>query len=221
MRNLKLTTEHSATVTLGALPSVSLQAVVTHDLSDRVFVAHVEPLPADKGSGSGSAVFVSCVLSDGSVAWRVDVTSVTSVTSVLGDECSGSVPFGFDAAARCCLAMDVNADALSVGLSSGHIMSLSPIDGHLPPRLEELGTIEGGVASLTYSPDGELLCVVTVRRLAFGYWGICSWLGARGSRRSSALLGAPRRSSTLLTRPLTRASFLFFFFSSRVMDRFY
>ena len=87
MRNLKLTTEHSAT--LGALPSVSLQAVVTHDLSDRVFVAHVEPLPADKASGSGSgsaSVVVSCVLSDGSVAWRVDVTSVTSVTSILGDE---------------------------------------------------------------------------------------------------------------------------------------
>lgn len=210
MRNLKLTTEHSAT--LGALPSVSLQAVVTHDLSDRVFVAHVEPLPADKASGSGSgsgsaSVVVSCVLSDGSVAWRVDVTSVTSVTSVLGDECSGSVPFGFDAAATCCLALDVNADALSVGLSSGHILSLSPIDGHLPPRLEELGTIEGGVASLTYSPDGELLCVVTVRRLAFGYWGICSWLVARGSRRFSGLL--------------TRAPFFFFFFSSRGMDRFY
>eukprot|EP00889_Picochlorum_renovo_P000983 jgi/Picre1/28013/NNA_000974.t1 len=107
---------------------------------DRVFICHTEE---DSVRGVQSVV-VSCV-EEGSVSWEINVMDE------LGD--------GDATVSDAILCMSLSHAALCVGLSTGHIMSID-VSGVGAMVAEEVGMIEGGIAGMEWSPDGEMVVIV-------------------------------------------------------------
>ena len=159
MRNVRLVTERNALARLVEDARISLHALVHADLSDRAYIAYAVGKFEDE---SPRRLVVSSVLPDGRSEWDVDVEDSSGIEGTGGDGVGEATVRG---GGSCCMALDANGDTLSVGLSSGRLLSLGPLGeggvGGGGPRFEELGYVEGGVVGLSYSPDGELVCVIT------------------------------------------------------------
>lgn len=169
MRNIKLVSERDSTVQyirgLEDDCSATATAIVPHDLSDRVFVSFVvgrqpacsTPHPnarhpsreldpaSDTNAIDACRVVVASILPDGTMEWQTDVLGALDP-----DERPVVCPDAL-------LALDMNSDALTVGLSTGHILSVV-IETR---QVTEVGCIDGGVAGMRYSPDGELIALVS------------------------------------------------------------
>lgn len=166
MRNIKLVSERDRYV-CGLSDEGTATAIVPHDLSDRVFVSLVverqqrpvcatlrppashPPHESDAVDATGldgaCRVVVVSILPDGSLEWQVEVLGALDL-----DERPVVAPDAL-------MALDMNNDALTVGLSTGHILSVD-IETR---RVSEVGCIEGGVAGMRYGPDGELIALVS------------------------------------------------------------
>ncbi|KAI8113033.1 hypothetical protein M9435_003039 [Picochlorum sp. BPE23] len=118
---------------------------------DRVFICHTE----EESVRGVQSVVVSCV-EEGSVSWEINVMDA------LGD--------GDATVSDAILRMSLSHAALCVGLSTGHIMSID-VSGVGAMVAEEVGMIEGGIAGMEWSPDGEMVVIV-------GGYGQCLLLTA-------------------------------------------
>lgn len=119
---------------------------------DRVFICHTEE---SVGSVREQRVVVSCV-EEGRVCWEIDVM----------DELRD----GDDVVSDAIVCISLSQGVLCVGLSTGHIMSID-VSGVGDMVAEEVGMIEGGIAGMEWSPDGEMVAIV-------GGYGQCLLLTA-------------------------------------------
>jgi elongator complex protein 1 len=151
MKNIRLITEQSVDYGPHLGDGYTIEGIVGHDVTDRMFLCLLRSeMQSSLDGGHASTVEVVSLL-NGSIEWRVDVLQCVELDIDALDALS-SVSFGLDA----------SAESVCLGLSTGHIVLVDVTT----KAVSEVGLIEGGVAMICWSPDGELVVVV-------GGWGQC------------------------------------------------
>jgi len=88
---------------------------------------------------------------DQSVVWALDVLEACEG---LGEIICHDRPF------QCIISLSPADDALCLGMSSGHIVTIEMGSDVNPLSVEEVGEIEGGISAMAWSPDGEMVALV-------------------------------------------------------------
>lgn len=153
--------------------NVVIHGMCSHEVTDRVFVCLSVGTTTDSGHNS-EKVIVACVDGEsrgkrskdtshsfnmggnhprdsGSVVWAIDVM----------EKCNGLMESVENAGTiRCILSLSPADDSLCLGFSSGSIVMIELGNEVTPTSVEEVGVIDGGISSMAWSPDGEMVAII-------------------------------------------------------------
>lgn len=135
----------------------AIHGLCAHEVTDQIFVC----LSVLGSSTATQQVIVACVTpgedsgdmqsGDGSILWAIDVM----------EACEGLKDgMGDGGPTQCILSLSPAEDALCLGMSSGHIVTIELGSDASPVSVEEVGVIDGGIAAMEWSPDGEMVAMV-------------------------------------------------------------
>lgn len=136
---------------------VAFHGICANEVTDHVFVC-LSVWSSSESGIMGERLVVACVASEDEntrncppVVWAIDVM----------EECEGlKESMGDGDPIGCLLSVSPAEDELCLGLSNGHIVTIGLGTDVMPASVEEVGVIDGGIAAMEWSPDGEMVALV-------------------------------------------------------------